>query len=66
MARPGGIIEFDDYYWTIAKSPTVNPTANPDVLNFFTEEQIREAQVNSHTKFSTYRRRVNFHAALYI
>ena len=45
MTKKGGIIVFDDIDWSYAKSPTVNPTANPAILNDCTEEQINTQQI---------------------
>lgn len=42
----GGIFEFDDWDWSIAKSPSVNPKKHPDVLKRFTQEQIASMQVS--------------------
>jgi hypothetical protein len=45
MVAPGGIILFDDYDWTLAISPTQNPTVNPGILEHFTEDQIKVSHV---------------------
>ena len=45
LLKPGGIIEFDDYSWSLAASPTSNPKANPKILDVFTQAQIEEPQV---------------------
>ena len=45
LLRPGGYLDFDDYYWTIASSPTVNPEANPVMNSLYTEAQILTPQV---------------------
>lgn len=39
----GGHIEFDDYAWSLAKSPSMNPLVRPETAAEFTPEQI-EAQ----------------------
>jgi predicted O-methyltransferase YrrM len=46
LLKPGGMIVFDDYYWSHAKSPTQNPEKNPQIREFLTDEQIGL----SHTK----------------
>jgi hypothetical protein len=45
MLPVGGIIVFDDYPWTIAGSPSVNPKKHPAVLKRFTMKQIEEAHI---------------------
>jgi predicted O-methyltransferase YrrM len=45
LLRPGGYLDFDDYYWTIASSPTVNPEVNPVMNSLYTEAQISTPQV---------------------
>lgn len=40
MLAPGGYLEFDDYHWTIARSPTLNPKVFPSMAEWYTEEQI--------------------------
>jgi predicted O-methyltransferase YrrM len=42
---PGGYIEFDDYHWTIARSPSMNPDVFPASARLYTPEQIEQAQV---------------------
>lgn len=41
----GGYLDFDDYWWTAARSPTMNPEAFPATSKLYTEEQIAERQV---------------------
>ncbi len=41
LLKAGGYMDFDDYGWSMATSPTQNPVANPRNLDLFTEEQIR-------------------------
>ncbi len=41
----GGYLDFDDYWWTAARSPTMNPDAFPATSKLYTEEQIEERQV---------------------
>lgn len=45
LLRDGGYIIFDDLYWTIKDSPTVNIEKKPELLEDFTEEQIETSQV---------------------
>jgi len=45
LLRPGGHIEFDDYHWTIERSPSMNPQAFPASDRLFTREQMAERQV---------------------
>jgi len=42
---PGGYIDFDDYTWTLRKSPSMNPAVFPEIEQLYTEEQIDTAQV---------------------
>ena len=41
----GGYLDFDDYWWTAARSPTMNPEAFPATGKLYTQEQIEERQV---------------------
>lgn len=43
LLRPGGVVEFDDYRWTIAGSPTAGPRVRR--AGTHTDEQMNEAQV---------------------
>jgi predicted O-methyltransferase YrrM len=45
MVKPGGYLLMDDYDWTIAVSPTMRPSVNPDIVKHFTEEQIELSHV---------------------
>jgi predicted O-methyltransferase YrrM len=45
LLRPGGIVDFDDYAWTLATSPSMRPEVFPDVLALYTDEQIAARQV---------------------
>jgi predicted O-methyltransferase YrrM len=45
LLRPGGYIDFDDYNWTHADSPTANPAKWPKVRELLTDEQITTPQV---------------------
>jgi hypothetical protein len=41
----GGIMDFDDYSWSLAKSQTMNPTVLPTTARMHTNEQIKRKQV---------------------
>jgi predicted O-methyltransferase YrrM len=45
MLAPGGHIDFDDYDWTIANSPSMNPERFPKASEWFSDEQIETRQV---------------------
>ncbi len=45
LLEPGGYIDFDDYTWKLATSPSMRPEVFPDVRRLYSEEQIGEAQV---------------------
>jgi predicted O-methyltransferase YrrM len=45
LLKPGGRIEFDDYHWTIERSPSMNPSVFPASERMFTREQMGERQV---------------------
>jgi hypothetical protein len=45
LLKPGGFVDFDDYYWSIAKSGSMNPDTFPRIREFYTEEQIAAHQV---------------------
>jgi hypothetical protein len=45
LLKPGGYIDFDDYHWTIDRSPTVNPRVLPRMREMYTDEQMRTSQV---------------------
>jgi predicted O-methyltransferase YrrM len=42
---PGGFVDFDDYWWTMAGSTTVSPAVRPATLERYTEEQIQTPQI---------------------
>lgn len=42
---PGGYVDFDDYEWTLAGSPSLNPLAFPRTKDDYTAEQIDARQV---------------------
>lgn len=41
----GGLIDFDDYDWSLGKSPTLAPHVFPKTTEFYTDEQITDEQV---------------------
>jgi predicted O-methyltransferase YrrM len=45
LLAPGGYVDFDDYPWTIARSPSMGPDVFPDVRRLYTDEQIERPQV---------------------
>lgn len=45
MITPGGYIVFDDMYWTVNGSPTMNPAKKPSVRDDFSDEQLATAPV---------------------
>ena len=45
LLKIGGYIDFDDYGWTLAKSPSMNPGVFPATRRLYTTEQIEEAHV---------------------
>jgi hypothetical protein len=45
LLKPGGYIDFDDYGWSVAISPALNPVAFPKTAELYTAEQIQERQV---------------------
>ena len=45
MVRPGGYILFDDYDWSHATSPSMNPGVFPQIKNQYTDEQINTKQI---------------------
>ena len=45
LLEPGGYVDFDDYVWTLRDSPSMNPTAFPEVRRLYSDEQIAERQV---------------------
>jgi predicted O-methyltransferase YrrM len=42
---PGGYVDFDDYAWTLACSPSMRPEVFPDVCRLYSDEQIAQPQV---------------------
>ena len=45
LLAPGGYVDFDDYGWTLGRSPSMNPEAFPQTRRLYTDEQIDERQV---------------------
>ena len=45
LLKVGGCIDFDDYGWTLAASPSMNPAAFPLTGDMYTDEQIGLPQV---------------------
>jgi predicted O-methyltransferase YrrM len=45
LLKPGGYVEFDDYWWTIEQSPSMNARAFPASARLYTDEQMSEPQV---------------------
>ncbi|ONG54002.1 hypothetical protein BKE38_11035 [Pseudoroseomonas deserti] len=45
LLKPGGVILFDDYDWSFAISPTMNPAVFPAILEAYSEEQIKTPHV---------------------
>ena len=45
LVTPGGILIFDDVFWSHQSSPTQNPQKNPKILEEYTLEQIETQQI---------------------
>ncbi|WP_439597757.1 class I SAM-dependent methyltransferase [Falsiroseomonas sp.] len=45
LLKPGGVILFDDYDWSFAISPTMNPKVFPTILEFYSDDQIATPHV---------------------
>jgi predicted O-methyltransferase YrrM len=45
LLAPGGHVDFDDYAWTLARSPSMSPEAFPPTRRLYSDEQIAEPQV---------------------
>ena len=45
LLAPGGYVDFDDYTWSLAQSPSMNPQAFPPTRRLYTHEQIEARQV---------------------
>jgi predicted O-methyltransferase YrrM len=45
LLKPGGYMEFDDYAWTLAGSPSLRPAVFPMTKKMYSDEQIKAQQV---------------------
>lgn len=45
LLKPGGHVDFDDYAWTLARSPSMNPEVFAPTRQLYTGEQIEAQQV---------------------
>jgi hypothetical protein len=45
LLKPGGYVDFDDYNWSLEKSPTFSPRFNPATQEMYTDEQISESHI---------------------
>lgn len=45
LLKPGGVILFDDYDWSFAISPTMNPTVFPAIREIYSDDQIQTPHV---------------------
>ena len=45
LIKPGGILIFDDVFWSFSKSPTMNPEKRPQTLQELNYEQIKTPQI---------------------
>jgi predicted O-methyltransferase YrrM len=45
LLKVGGYLDFDDYTWTLAESPSLNPQVFPLTAKLYTQEQIETQQV---------------------
>jgi SAM-dependent methyltransferase len=45
LCNPGGLILFDDWNWSIAKSPSLKPSVKPEILEHYDGEQIKACHV---------------------
>jgi predicted O-methyltransferase YrrM len=45
LLKVGGYLDFDDYNWTLARSPSLNPKAFPLTAKLYPDEQIAAKQV---------------------
>ena len=45
LLAPGGYVDFEDYSWTLAGSPSMRPEVFPDVRRLYSDEQIDVAQI---------------------
>lgn len=45
LCNPGGYMIFDDWSWSLAKSPTLNPSIHPETARDFDQTQIETSHV---------------------
>ena len=45
LLKVGGFMDFDDYDWSLERSPTLNPKVFPRTRKLYTDEQIRQQHV---------------------
>lgn len=45
LVKPGGILIFDDIFWTYKISPTLNPEVRPETSENYSKEQIEAEQM---------------------
>lgn len=45
LLKRGGFLHFDDYHWTLASSPSLNPDTFPKTAEWYPPEQIEAKQV---------------------
>jgi hypothetical protein len=45
LCKPGGYMIFDDWNWTLGKSPTMNPKIRPQTVREYEERQINTSHV---------------------
>ena len=45
LLRPDGHVDFDDYEWSLQRSPTLNPNVFPKTAEWYSDEQIASRQV---------------------
>ncbi len=46
LLKDRGYIDFDDYNWSLGKSPTMNPKVRPQTATIYTAEQMEEPHVH--------------------
>lgn len=45
LSKPGGLMIFDDWHWSLAKSPTLNPISRPKTAQDYDPRQIEMSHV---------------------
>lgn len=45
LIEKGGYLVLDDLNWSLAKSPTCNPDVKPEIVDYYTQEQIDTCQI---------------------